>query len=471
MKKGFFSVYVLVFGSIFILILGAIFNFILEEIKTTNKKLSWHQSLEIAESGVFYNLWCKNNGIECPTEREFKDIMGNLVGKSVIQVSSNFNCGSEISSQILSTGFTFQYPKIQRKIKIFFGKESVGKFSYLLNSDVWIGSDHIVFGPYHSNGGIRFDGQNLSTVSSGKEKWVCTSSFGCGPQGVGYGLGLCPPECQIINKECICPGVFSTTQVSKRDLFLYPSLSFDFEGITLDLSQLKRISQNSGIYLPPSNQINSKGKGWHLIFKEDGTVEARIITELSCTLGYSLEEDYKLDCFTISKEVFYQNFTISQNCSAIFVEDNLWPEGKIRGKVVLASANLINPTINTDTILQGNLDYTTLEGTDGLTLISQRNILIGPDSPNYMILRGIFIAQKGRFGRNHYQQNIKESLKIHGSVISNGRVSTQWVNQGGHIISGYKRRESFIDRNLIYNPPPFTPSLSLEFQPVLWEEL
>ena len=466
MRKGILTSYVLVFGTIFLILLGGLLGFILTELKISKQKLAWHEALGIAEAGIEYYKWCANNNVlsNCQLEKTYQDINGKEIGKFSLQIDTASNCGLIISQKVKSTGWTFQYPELKRKISIFFGRESVAKYSYILNSNVWVGSDHVVRGPFHSNGGIRFDGQNLSLVSSAQEEWVCTNTFGC--------FGLCPSECQIENNQCVCPGVFSTTQVSNRSLFDFPVVSFDFEGVTADLAQIKQASQNSGgIYLPPSDQIDSQGKGWHLIFNEGGTFEARIITQLSPTLAYSLEEGWHVDFFTISGEYSYQTFTIPTSCSVIYIEDDLWPEGKIRGKVTLASANLIDPNQDTQVILNGNLDYSTTTGRDGLTLIGEKNILIGPDSPENMILRGILIAQKGRFARNHYPGNKKESLIIYGSIVSNGRVGTKWINQAGHVVSGYLNRETYPDRNLIYQPPVFTPFLTSQFKIINWEEL
>lgn len=472
--KGVITTYVLVFGAIFLILLAGLLGFILLQLRHSAQKAAWNQALHIAEAGINYYRWCLNNEISqnCDLEKNYEDLSGNIIGKFQIQLDTTSNCGLTISQKIISTGWTLKYPDLKRKVTVFYGRESVAKYSYILNSNVWVGSDHIIRGPYHSNGGVRFDGQNQSIVSSGQENWVCTSSFGCGPKGVGYGFGLCPSECQIISKQCVCPGVFSTTQNSNRDLFSFPIPPFDFNAVTTDLAQIKNAAQNlGGIYLPPSNTINFQGKGWRLIFQSAGQVEARIITSLSSTYSYSIEEGYHYDYLTITSEYTYNTYTISSSCSVIFVEDNLWPEGTTKGKVTVASANLIDANKDTDVILQANLDYTTTDGSDGLTLIGENRVLIGPNSPDYMTLRGIFVAQKGRFSRNHYKKNIRQSLKIYGSIISNGRVGTKWINQGGHIISGYRERETYVDPYLLYQPPTFTPFISSEFKIVKWEEL
>lgn len=485
MKKGIISIYLLVFGTLFLILFFSILDFGLSQIKISRERIAWQKSLEIAEAGINYYRWCLNNEVEnnCQTEKEYEDIFGNVIGKFKITLERSVNCNQNISQKIISEGFTFEFPNIKRRISVFYGRESVAKYSYVLNSNVWVGQDHQIRGPYHSNGGIRFDGRNFSSVSSAQTSWVCTSSFGCGPEGRGYGQGLCPPECQIINNQCICPGVFSTTLNSNTSLFSFPVPSFDFQGVSVDLAQIKLAAQNlGGIYLPPSKQINPQGKGWHLIFYPDGRVEAKIITALSSTCGYSLEYDgfplcgraqngyWQQNYFNILSEYTYQTFILPSSCSAVFVEDNLWPEGTIRGKVIVASANLIDPNKDSDVILNYNLNYAGT-GNDGLTLISERNILIGPSSPDNMILKGIFIAQKGRFSRNHYPGNIKNSLTIQGSIVSAARVGTQWITLGGHIVSGYRNRETFVDLNLIYSPPVFTPLISHQFKIVRWEEL
>ena len=87
-----------------------------------------------------------------------------------------------------------------------------------------------------------------------------------------------------------------------------------------------------------------------------------------------------------------------------------------------------------------------------------------------MELRGIYIAQKGHFGRNHYPLNTKEKIEIYGSIVSNGRVGTQWTS-GSSVVSGYLKRENYIDSELIYSPPPFVPSTSPEFNILDWEEI
>ena len=464
-NKGAIVTLVLVFGVIFLILLGGSLGFILLQLKQSAQKAAWNEALHIAEAGVNYYRWCLNNEAEgqCELQKEYFDSEGKPIGRFSLEAIPTISCGETIKRKIFSTGWTDKFPQLKRKVAVLYARESVAKYAYLLNDNVWAGVDREIRGLYHSNGGIRMDGENQSLVSSAQEEWVCTSSFGCSPCPVSDG-------CRIEGSNCVCPGVFTTSTNANPDLFEFPVPSFDFEGITIDLVQIKNAAQTSSVYLPPSIDINPQGKGYHLIFKNDGSFEIWLITKLRRDWAFSYEKDWHYDYFGIRDEELYNTFSISQDCPVIFIEDNLWLEGKVKGKVTIASASLIDPNKDTSVVLPGDIEYTVLDGSDGLAVIGENNILISPDSPNSMEIRGIFIAQKGRFGRNHYPWNIKEKLEITGSIVSNGRVGTKW-SSGSQIVSGYLKRENYIDSKLIYSPPSFVPYVSYDFKIVRWEEV
>lgn len=468
-KKGTIVTLVLVFSSIFLLLLSGLLGFILLQLKQTTKKIAWQEALEIAEAGINYYKWCLNNEIEknCQREKEFLDIMGNPIGKFSLKIFATTTCGEIIERTIVSEGYSYKAPEIKRKIKVFYGKTSVAKYVYLSDESVWAGSAEEIRGVFHCNGGIRMDSENQSLVTSAKKEWVCTYSFGCSP---------CPTEagCRIEGQNCICPGIFTTSGNANEDLFEFPVPPFDFERITVDLAKIKSLTQvfPQKYYWPPATTLDPQGKGYHLKFLDDGSFEIWIITELLPSFAYSREEGWHYDYFIIKKEYQYgKAIFINQECPLIFLEDNLWLEGKVKGKVTVVSANLIEPTKDTNLILPSNITYTKLDGSDGLTAIGEKNILISPDSPNEMELRGIFIAQKGHFGRNFYWQNLREKLEVYGSVISKGRAVTTWLASISRPISGYVKGEYYFDSNLLYSPPPLTPFVSEEFKIVSWEEL
>ena len=470
-KKGIITSYVLVFGSIFLILISGLLGFILLQIRQSEQKLAWNQSLHIAEAGLNYYRWCLNNEIEenCQGEKDYYDLSGNLIGRFLIEDFSNYACGEIVSRRVVSTGWTDKFPNFQRKISVFYGRKSIAEYAYLLNSSVWAGEDREIRGLYHSNAGIRMDGENQSLVVSARDSWLCTSSFGCD-------YSNCPLECAREGDACRCPGVFTSTNNSRPDLFNFPVPPFDFEGITIDLARIKSVVSPSPLqyYWPPATDVNSQAKGYRIKFLNNGTFEVWIVTGLKANWSYDLERGWHYDYSEIQNEYQYGNpIAINPDCSLIFVEDNLWLEGEVKGKVTIVSADLINPNRETSIVFSKNIDYTNqgkTDGSDGLSVVSQRDILLGPDSLNEIELRGIFVAQKGLFGRKHYPNNIKEKIEITGSVVSNGRVGTKWTS-GSLVVSGYLKRENYNDSNLIYSPPPFTPYTVSDFKIINWQEI
>jgi len=465
--KGVITTYVLVFGAIFLILMGGLFGFILLQIKNSHQRVAWNESLEIAEAGINYHRWCLNNGIEdnCQSEKDYFDLSGNLIGSFSLQTSSEMSCGEVARRSVVSSGSTNELPDLERKVGSSYNKTSVAQYAYLLNDNVWAGSDREIEGLYHSNGGVRMDGENQSLVTSAKEDWLCTSSFGCSSSG-------CPSDCTAEGDNCRCPGVFTTTGNSNPDLFSWPVTYFDFDSITIDLAEIKSLTQShpEERYWPPSTDIDANGKGYHLKLTQDGSFEMWIITGLDATWAYSQEEGWHYDYFVINNEYLYKTVNISSVCPLIFIEDNLWIDGKAKGKITVASANLINPTEDTSVVLPSDIEYSVLDGSDGLSVIGEKDVLISPASPDVMELRGIFAAQKGHFGRNHYPDNIKSTLEIYGSIVSNGRVGTKWTS-GSYVVSGYLKRENYIDPNLIYDYPSFVPTVSSDFKILEWEEI
>jgi len=463
--KGAVITLVLVFSFIFLILLGSLFGFILLQLRQAAYRIAWNEALHVAEAGAQYYRWCLNNEVAgCEAEKTYYDTEGNLVGSFSIEAIPRISCGETLEQEITATGWTINFPDTKRKVGMVYSRESVASFAYLLNDNVWAGSDREILGPYHSNGGVRMDGENQSVVSSAQEEWVCTSSFGCSTSScANYG-------CRVEGSQCICPGVFTSTANGSPDLFDYPVPLFDFTGITIDLAHIKAMAQASGHYLPPVTVIDPAGDGYHIVFQNDGTIQVRIITLLLPTTAYSLEEGWHQHSVIIGSEYVYDTYTINPACSALFAEDDLWLEGEVKGKVMIASADLIDPNEDTSVILVGDINYTAFDGSDGLGVVAEKDILISSESPQQMELRGIFIAQKGWFGRNHYPDNFRDRLEINGSIVSNGRVGTKW-SSGGHMVSGYSERENYIDTRLIYYPPSFVPYVNYEYALLNWEEI
>jgi len=482
-QKAFIITYVLIFGVVFLILLSGLLTFILSQIKQAKYELSYEQALYITEAGLDRYRWylvhksqelLNGEEIGCPPsncstcapcEYEYSLPGEGVIGKYQLDVEETRPCGITTAVTVTATGWTEQFPDLERKIKVRYIKPTVADYSYILNHNVWAGSDRIIQGPYHSNGGIRMDGTNNSLVTSEQEEWICTDSYGCPP---------CPSVCDYRSGVgCVCPGVFTTAN-GNEDLFRIGASHFDFEGITVDLGQIKNLTQpppegkGKGLYFPPSN-----AQGYHVILK-GREIEVRKINELSRVYAYSMEEDYHWEYSIVSEEETGINYSLS-DCGLIYIEDDVWLEGEVDGKITLAVADLITPGEERDVWLRDDIVYRNGNGADGFVLIGQHNVLITPDSPDYLDLDGVFIAQSGHFGRNHYssywypQYAKKEKLKIYGTIVSNGRVGTKW-SSGGTWVSGYRERENIYDPELSFSPPSFLPSTSDEFGYKGWEE-
>jgi len=511
-QRGTIITLVLVFGAIFLILLSGLLSFILFQHRQSLQKAAWNDALHIAEAGVNYYRWhlnhtpedqqpdiqdgnswcCKVGGVEytqdspqcqkdgftvCGVcdgepcyEHDYYDPEGKLAGKFILEIKAKKVCDQILGVYVSSCGISQKFPKLKRTVRAKYASTSIGEYAYILNSNVWAGEDREIYGKYHSNGGIKMDGTHNSLVSSATNKWECGLSFDCDQ-------GDCPSGCVPNGAVCECDGVCGAG--GPTDLWKFPVPPFDFEGITADLDKIKNLSQTKGKYYPPSTDIDDEGKGYHVIFNSDGTFDIKIITELEEVDCYSAENGWNEVCKEkIIAEKYlpspYETDDVSlpEGCGLIFVEDNLWVEGTVKGRKTIASADLIGSD-DTTTILNWNLDYTTLDGSDSLAVITEKNILIPLNSPNEMILRGVFVAQKGLFGRRHYQTGTykRDLLTIYGTIVSNGRVGTKWTYYHGGWASGYNERENYFDEKLARDPPPLLPYVSKELELISWEEI
>lgn len=465
--RGYLMLLGIIFGAIFLLVIGGLSSFVLSQNRLQNRTTGDVRAFAVAEAGLRYYHWflahnpgdtTHGTGNPGPYILPYNDPEGGQIGTISLEVVGNTSCGETTSIDIRSTGTVNDGSGGAKTVVGRYAQPTVAKFSYILNDSVWAGGDRIINGPYHSNGGIRMDGTANSPVTSSLTSWLCTSSFGCSPNQTKAGVWGAGPN---------------------QDLWNYPTPQVDFAGITADFTSLKSLAQSEGIYLSRYSTGNSNGaaywRGYHLLFNANGTVTVRRVsatTQLDVTPVNTSEPD--TDRAKIQNETNYNTYTIPADCGLIFVEDNVWVEGTIPTKVTLVAANVTTTGVAPNAYLKNNITYGSSDGTDGLTLIAENNVLIAPDSPANMTLNGIFIAQGGAFGRNLYScsgsYDPKDTLTILGTTVSNKRTGTKWVNGCGGSDGGYQTRIDAFDRKLATDPPPFTPIVSSDYEFVEWRE-
>jgi len=459
-NKGSVIMLVLIFSGIFVTIFSGTVGFFLIQHRAQVKRVNKEMALQVAEAGVNYYKWFLSHypddlkdktGIAGPYEHEYYDPEGSMIGKFSLDVSGNMECDAVTSIDITSTGWTEDDPGIKRVLKARYARPSIAKYAYITNENIWFGVGEDVSGTLHSNGGIKMDGNNDSLISSAKDLWNCPPNLGCSS----------PYEEK--------PGIFGTGAGSS--LWQFPTTLIDFVGISVDLSNMKSLAISSGIYLPKSITIDASSRGYHLYLKNDGTVDVYIIRNLARSRAWDAELNWHWNYDKIASEYFYMNYELPASCGLMFVEDNIWIEGEVSGKQTIVSANLVDVGVSTETILNDNITYTTLDGSDGLLLMSEGNISIPFHSPDIFTLNGIFISQEGKFGRDYYQSSVKTSLNLYGSVINKKTGTNAWVNESGTVLSGYETSVNSYDRKLMVSPPPLTPSADNQYDFVKWEEL
>ncbi len=467
---GYLMILVLVFGAIFFTIISSFTVFIVTQSRLIAQRVELETAGQIAEAGLNYYKWylahypndvTNGTGLPGPYVGVYSDPEGGPIGEYSLSIASTTYCGDVASIRVTSVGYTYEMPDVRRTMTARYTKPTVADYAFILNSNVWAGADRVVNGPYHSNGGIRFDGTNNGSVTSGQTTWTCNSSYGCSPSG---------------NRN----GVFTTTGNPNTALFDYPATNIDFNGITVDLSQMKTKAQNNGgLYIPPAGGTNA---GYRITFNSNNTITVRRVTSTVLHRGNAtgVSTDWTDERNIPNGTTLVGTYPISTTCPLIYVEDKVWLEGTVASKVAIAAAS--DTATDPSMILQGNITYTSATSS-GLLAIAEQDVLIGVNVPEDMYINGIFIAKNGKYGRNLYcgtgvsgcsGNNLPagygsfaalNSENFNGTIVSNGRVGTQWTNG-----SGFDTRYNTYDRNLVDNPPPLIPSTSDDYEFSDWQD-
>lgn len=460
---------VLVFGAVFFAILVGLSGFVLAQNRTQEVVRAQSEASSIAEAGLEYYRWLlshypgdtqNHTGHNGPFVINYTNGEGQNAGTYTLSVVGNEACGAVQSIDVTSKGVPADAPNESATLWARYAQPSVARYNMILNSSVWFGPGPI-FGPVHSNGGIRMDGDPNAPVTSSVTTWTCDPSYGCSGHQTE-------------------PGVFGSG--SNPSMWSYPTPQTDFGAIASDYASLKSIAQSMGLYFPRISTSKQPYLGYHLVFNGDGTVTVYQVTSVSKNLrSYPADGVYgysKQDYGAITAETLLGTYTVPTNCGLIFVEDNVWMEGSISGKVTVVAANVTNPGVYPNIQLTNNITYTSFDGTAGLTAIASHSVLINPVAPADLTLDGIFVAQSGAFGVNLYPCSTygnKSTLNMLGTVVSSMRPTTYWMygNMGNGCSggsSGYPNGTSAFDRQNSTNPPPFTPITSTQWQFVDWKQ-
>ncbi|MCX6738715.1 MAG: pilus assembly PilX N-terminal domain-containing protein, partial [Candidatus Parcubacteria bacterium] len=269
-QSGSLSITVLVFVSIFVMVFVGLATLSLSQSRVQRNKEQGLTALEIAEAGFDYYKWFlahspddmqDGTGQAGPYVHDYVDPETSSLGKFSLQVSGDVQCGKIARVDITSTGWMNENPSLKKVIYGSYARPSAASYSYITEASVLAGPDRVVYGPFHSNGGVNFQGHNFSSVTSKLPTWDCTSDYDCSPRNPN------------------APGVMGTG--GSQSFWRWPVPNIDFSILSQNISNVYSESiakatpsvctagQTLGCFFPRVS--GTTGKGYHAIMKANGT--------------------------------------------------------------------------------------------------------------------------------------------------------------------------------------------------------
>lgn len=474
-------------------------NYVISRAKETNQKKYKEMSFQLAEAGIEYYRWhLAHNQTDFkdgtlspgPYVHSYSDADGNPYGQFSLEITTPAS-GSTLTT-IISTGASSEKNTIHQKIKAVLGRPSFTDYAVVANDEMRFGTGTEVFGPIHSNYGIRFDGFAHNIVSSSETTYDDPDHGGSDEWAVhthATPVDALPPQ-TLANR----PDVFGAGRA-------VDSHNISFAGITGDLDDYQAAAAANGIYLSDSN-----AEGYRIHFRNDHKVEIyRITSQQTCQLRTCFHSrcwwtDYTTENLWSAngQQTFDYHGHQSNNLSMptnglIFAEDDVWVDGQVNGdRVTVVAARTPYSTGNANIIINNDLRYTNYDGQDAIGLIAQTNVYSGFYSEDDLRIDAAMIAQKGMVGRLMYptgstgtynpancnQNYIRSTFTNYGAIGTNQRYGFAYVCGSnplpacapcGTTASGYCTRNLLYDNNFYFAPPPYFP-VTDQYRVISWEE-
>lgn len=473
-QKGQLLIQVLVFGAIAAYFISSLSFWVVTNIKAGRQAVHRELAMQIAEAGIDYYRWHlahaptdyqDGTGAPGPYVHNFQDKDGNVVGTFTLAITPP-PVGSTLVT-INSTGRVTANPSVERSITTRLAKPSLARFAVLANATTRFGSGTEVFGPIHSNGGIRFDGLAHNIISSSVLNYDDPDHGGANEFGV---------HTHVFPQDPFPPA----SVPPRTDVFeagrQFPVPAVDFAGITSNLAQMKTAAQTDGFYRASSGSL-----GYHVVLRTNDTFDLYRVTSTTnppngCT-NFSNQPGW--GTWSIGAQAPLGNYPLPIN-GIIFLEDNVWIDGQINTARVTVVAAVLpdNPPSRKNIIINNDLLYTNYDGQDVIGLIAQNNINVGMISEDDLKIDAALIAQNGRVGRYYYSPSgggssnrcapydVRQVITLWGMIGSNQRYGFGYVDG-----NGYQIRNLNYDANLLYGPPPSFPLTSDQYAILSWEEV
>jgi hypothetical protein len=461
---------VLVFGFAALTILSGIAGWGVNNLKAARQTVQREIAFQIAESGIEYYRWHlahapsdyqDGTGQPGPYIHDFFNKSNNKIGEFSLTIDEPA-IGSSLVT-VTSSGTSGKDFHGVRTISSLFAKPSLAKYSVTANEAIRFGEGTEVYGPLHSNGGIRFDGIAHNLVTSAVANYDDPDHSGGNEFGV---------HTHYLTTDPLPPN----NVPSRTDVFMagrqFPVPAVDFNGLTADISQMKTDAQNDGFYLSGSGAL-----GYHLVLKTNDSFDLYKVNSLKAPPSFlcSGGSETGWGIWSINNETFIENYPLPNN-GIIYLEDDIFVDGQINTAraTIVAAIFPDNISLRKNIIINKDLLYTNYDGRDVISLIAQNNINVGLYSEDDLRIDAALVAQNGRVGRFYYTSgswfcgtySIRQTITLYGMIASAKRYGFAYTDG-----TGYQARNIIYDANLLYSPPPSFPLTSDQYAILSWEEI
>ncbi len=468
-RSGSILAYTLIIITIVSIFLTASLRIVVSNMQFGINRESKEQSLQIAEAGVYFYRWYLAHQVSGLTKKQIRQFWSvgtpygvgtpyeddfNGVGSYRITVTPPASNSTIVVVEV--AGWTYKNPNLERIVRVRFRQPSWSEYSVLCDSDIRFGAGTDVYGPIHSNEGIRFDAVAHNVVSSGVAEYADPDHNGGNEFGVHTHDNPVDP---------LPPAAVP----SRPDVFMagreFPAPVKDFNSVLSDMADMKSEAgcANVGSVCPGNSNgatvsangiyFNNADYGRHIVLRSDGTMRVYRVT------GYnSTSNDW-------TSRSAYTTYVIP-NDGIIFVEDNVWIDGAINNKKVTVAAADLSGGGDRDIFIKNDLLYTNYNGSDIIGLVAQRDVEVTRGSEEDLRIDGALLAQSGRVGRDAFSSSYnRDTITVNGSIVTKLRYGFAYTNG-----TGYTNRNLIFDNNLLYYPPPYFPT-GTDYAIDSWEEL
>lgn len=479
-NKGSLLIPVIIFSGIALVIMGGIMKWTKTTIEANRQLIVREKAIQLAESGIDYYRWHlahsqtdyqDGTGVAGPYIHQVFDKDGNVTGEFSLTITPPIIGSTKV--RIESTG-TPASSTIHRKIRVEMAIPSLAKYAVAANDVMRFGEGTEVFGPVHSNKGIRFDGliHNLITSALSSYDDPDHDEWGTDKAEFAIHTHVNPPPSSGINDSYRPLEMPPNPVPSRADIFQvgrqFPVPAVDFTGLTNNLANIKSAAVGGGRYFAASDS-----QGYKITLNTDDTFTVRKVTsqysDSNCSnpgnqTGWGL--------WSVNDASAIGTYPIPAN-GLIFVEDNVWVEGAINSARVTIAAGRFpdSPSTRPQLTVNNDLTYTNYDGTDVIALISQGNLNVGLVSDTSLRIDAALVSQNGRVGRYYYESDcspyhIRSSITLYGMIATSIRYGFAYTDD-----TGYQDRNIIYDANLLYGPPPSFPLTSDKYEILSWEEI